>query len=197
MFFFFHFFFNPFLKSDPKNKMNLPTHIRFTTKTPFVIYNCTGEIVDPPPKVPKRLRFSLNHYAPSMAVAKAKEKVGLEVPAFYTLLDWQGGQHVLMALPREAENGRRGNAAVQGVLSLVAWMRQVTRRRQLRPAPTKRSLTHPSMPPKERIKRCAAEIEEVAVECLASQGHYGHDGLDFLVDDLMEHVEYMTEMVDK
>ena len=173
--------------------MNLPTGSPFSRKKAFAVYDATGSVIDPAPTVRKSHRFSVNFYAPSMAVHKAKKKLGVNAHAFYTLVDRKGGQHVLMALPAEAESSN-----VQGIVSLVAWMRQVTRRTQRKPVSSRpRSLTSPSLPFMDRINLCTEEIGHIANDHLFTQGDRDHNALDHLLADVEDHVASMQEGVDK
>ena len=157
------------------------------------MYDATGSVIDPAPTVRKSHRFSVNFYAPSMAVHKAKKKLGDKVHAFFTLVDRKGGQHVLMALPGEAESSN-----MQGIVSLVAWMRQVTRRTQRKPVSSQpRSLTSPSLPFMERITKCTEEIGLIANSHLFTQGERSHNDLDHLLADVEEHAASMQEGVHK
>ena len=174
--------------------MNLPTGKPFSRKKAFAVYDATGSLIDPPPTVRKKSRrFSVNVYAPNMAIHKAKKKLGVNTHAFFTLVDRNGEQHVLMALPGEAESSN-----VQGIVSLAAWMRQVTRRKQKNPVLSRpRSLTSPSLPFMERIILCTEEIGFIADNHFLTQGNRSHNELDHLLADVEDHVASMQEGVDK
>ena len=173
--------------------MNLPTGKPFSRKKDFIVYDATGSVIDPAPKVLKSHRFSVNYYAPNMARHKAKKTLGVNTHAFFTLVDRKGEQHVLKALPGEAETSN-----VQGIVSLAAWMRQVTRRKQKKPASNRpRSLTNPSMRFMDRILLCTEEIGLIANNNLLTQGDRNHNALDHLLEDVEDHVACMQEGVEK
>ena len=170
--------------------MNLPVLPRFSRHTASTFYDSTASEMATPPKFRRRRAFSVNKYAPAYAVHLAKERFpGCQ--CFYTLVDRRGRQHVYFATPAEAMNGRDGNQAVAGVVNLATWIGRVGRARQTAARRPPAAIT--SLAPRERIQRCVQEIQDVAESCLLTQAQFDHNGVEYFLEDLREHLDAMDD----
>jgi len=121
--------------------MDLPATKAFHKSKPWTLYSSSGEVLHSQVTPTKNKRFSLNFYAPQMAVRCAQKRFGEDTCVFFTLLDKTRQQHVYYGTTRNAMNGKGGHPVEKGVINLTTWMARVLRKRQRNPASGAEAIT--------------------------------------------------------
>ena len=127
--------------------MDIPATKGFHVNSPWTLYGPSGDVMAAGNiHLKKKKRFSLNFYAPPMAVKKARDAHGESTKVFFTFRDQRHVQHVYYGTVRDASNAKAGYPAVKGVINLTTWMNEMKKKGQQNPAssapPLKRALTH-------------------------------------------------------